>query len=189
MDKTEWRFVGKNILQKITLKDKQKMESVMYAHLFDSPLWKEADVVGVTLSQSHEWATEDIIEEGWKANKIIAAPKCIPENKQMQFYQLDDYNQLEKVYFGLKEPDPECSEKVNKDDIDLLLVPGLLFDERGYRIGYGGGYYDRFIEGYLGKTVMIASEKQKQSGLPVEEFDQRVEYVLTENGIRATYTF
>ncbi|WP_309545138.1 5-formyltetrahydrofolate cyclo-ligase, partial [Halobacillus trueperi] len=71
--------------------------------------------------------------------------------------------------------------------IDLLLVPGLLFNEKGYRIGYGGGYFDRFIEGFPGKTLMIASDRQEYSPLPFEEFDQRVEYVLTESGVRSTY--
>lgn len=187
MDKAELRFKGKRILQHISMRERQKIEAFMHQHLFESELWKKAKVVGVTLSQAHEWSTERIIEEGWQDSKMMAVPKCSPDNKQMQFYLLEDYNQLERVYFGLREPNPEVSPAVNKNEIDLLLVPGLLFDEKGYRIGYGGGYYDRFIEGFQGKTLMIASESQKFSSLPMEEYDQRVEYVLTENGLCSTY--
>ncbi|MYL47957.1 5-formyltetrahydrofolate cyclo-ligase [Halobacillus litoralis] len=187
MEKNELRFKGKKILQEISVKERLQIEAKMHESLFESAIWKNASVVGITLSQTHEWSTEPIIEEGWRAGKKMVVPKCIPENRQMKFYHLEKYDQLERVYFGLREPKPEESALVKKNDIDLLVVPGLLFDEKGYRIGYGGGYFDRFIEGYRGKTLMIASVRQKYSPLPYEEFDQRVEYVLTENGIRSTY--
>jgi 5-formyltetrahydrofolate cyclo-ligase len=187
MDKAELRFKGKQILGAINLKERQSIEAKMHHHLFESDLWKKAKVVGVTLSQSHEWSTEPIIEEGWREGKKMVVPKCSPKEKQMEFYQLDHYDQLERVYFGLREPKPEVDSKMEKGDIELLLVPGLLFDAKGYRVGYGGGYYDRFIEGYRGKTMMVASTKQKINQLPFEEYDQRVEYILTEAGIQSTY--
>lgn len=189
MDKTELRFKGKQILSTISVKERQEMEAKMHHHLFESDVWKKAKVVGVTLSQSHEWSTEPIIEEGWREGKKMVVPKCSPKEKEMEFYQLDDYGQLERVYFGLREPKPNETSKIEKNDIELLLVPGLLFDGKGYRIGYGGGYYDRFIEGYRGKTMMVASTKQKIDQLPMEEYDQRVEYILTEAGIHFTYQF
>ncbi|CDQ18001.1 5-formyltetrahydrofolate cyclo-ligase [Halobacillus karajensis] len=187
MDKVELRFKGKNILQNISAQDREKMEAKMLDHLFESDLWRKARVVGITLSQSHEWSTETIIQEGWNEGKKMAVPKCFPENKQMRFYHFFDYDQLERVYFGLREPKPDQSSLVEKNTIDLLLVPGLLYDDRGYRIGYGGGYYDRFIEGFQGRTLMIASDQQKCSSIPYEEFDQRVEYILTETGVHPTY--
>ncbi|MYL71924.1 5-formyltetrahydrofolate cyclo-ligase [Halobacillus litoralis] len=187
MEKNELRFKGRKILQEISVKDRLHLEAKMHETLFKSELWKNAEVVGVTLSQTHEWSTEPIIEEGWRTGKKMVVPKCIPQNREMDFYHLEKYDQLERVYFGLREPKPESSALVEKNEMDLLLVPGLLFDEKGYRIGYGGGYFDRFIEGFRGKTVMIASDRQKYSPLPFEEFDQRVEYVLTESGVRFTY--
>lgn len=187
MEKNELRFKGKKILQDISVKERLFIEARMQEELFNSKIWKDADVVGVTLSHTHEWSTEPIIEEGWRTGKKVVVPKCIPESRQMEFYHLEKYDQLERVYFGLREPKPEDSALVKKNDIDLLLVPGLLFNEKGYRIGYGGGYFDRFIEGFPGKTLMIASDRQEYSPLPFEEFDQRVEYVLTESGVRSTY--
>lgn len=188
MEKTAYRFKGKNILHHIPLRERQTIEAAMYQSLFSSDEWKKAKIIGVTLSQEHEWSTEPIIQEGWKAGKTIAAPRCLPKEKQLEFYQLDNYDQLERVYFGLREPKRDTKRFVEKNAIDLLLVPGLMFDAKGYRIGYGGGYYDRFIEGFRGKTMMIASEKQRVEILPVEEYDQRVEYVLTEKGIHSTYS-
>ncbi|MGR9049364.1 5-formyltetrahydrofolate cyclo-ligase [Halobacillus faecis] len=189
MEKNELRFKGKKILQDISVKERLQIEAKMQENLFNSEIWKSAHVVGVTLSQTHEWSTEPIIEEGWRTDKKVVVPKCIPESRKMEFYHLEKYDQLERVYFGLREPKPESSALVKKGDIDLLLVPGLLFDDKGYRIGYGGGYFDRFIEGFRGKTLMIASERQRYSPLPFEEYDQRVEYVLTESGIQPTYHF
>ncbi|ELK46214.1 5-formyltetrahydrofolate cyclo-ligase [Halobacillus sp. ACCC02827] len=186
MDKTELRFRGKRLLKGIGAGDREKLEASMQENLFRSSLWKTADVIGVTLSQAHEWSTKGIIEEGWRDDKTIVIPKCFPDTKQMAFYRLEDYDQLEKVYFGLLEPDPERAEMVDKMQIDLLLVPGLLYDAEGYRIGYGGGYYDRFLEDFRGTTMMMAAEMQQQERLPIESYDQPVHYILTESGIRST---
>ncbi|MGI8316138.1 5-formyltetrahydrofolate cyclo-ligase [Halobacillus mangrovi] len=186
MDKSELRKRGKIVLKNMTPAEKQEKEAFMYKHLFHSDLWKKAQTIGVTVSQTYEWSTFPIIEQGWAEQKIVSVPKCDPETKELNFHQLSKYSELESVYFGLKEPDPAKTKHLPKQHIDLLIVPGLLFNTEGYRIGYGGGYYDRFLTDYPGVTVMIASEEQRHEQLPVEEFDRKVSYIVTEQGIEST---
>lgn len=186
MDKLTLRRYGKDILNSISSHKKTDLESSLYSHLFVSDLWKQSQSIGVTVSQAHEWSTYPIIEKGWEEHKNVSVPKCDPKDKQMQFYHLEGYHQLETVYFGLKEPDPRISKEIKKNEIDLLLVPGLLFSDQGYRIGYGGGFYDRFLHDYDGISVMIASEQQRHNPLPVDQYDQRVDYILSERGMIKT---
>ncbi|MBH0229876.1 5-formyltetrahydrofolate cyclo-ligase [Halobacillus yeomjeoni] len=186
MTKKKLRMQAKDRLSKLTEVEKVQIEENIYTHLFNSTLWKEAETVGVTVSQDHEWSTYPIIERGWNEQKNVAVPKCDPSSKQMVFYQLKDYEQLETVYFGLKEPKPQATHPVHKTQVDLLLVPGLMFDENGYRIGYGGGFYDRYINGFEGVTVMIAGELQKIDAVPIDQYDKKVDYILTEKGFHKT---
>ena len=70
------------------------------------------------------------------------------------------FDQLESVYFGLLEPIEAETDFVAKDNIDLLIVPGIAFTEPGYRTGVGGGYYDRYLQHYQGRTVSLAFHEQ-----------------------------
>ncbi|WP_241657105.1 5-formyltetrahydrofolate cyclo-ligase [Halobacillus salinus] len=178
------RTEAKHMLQSLTGVEKHNIEKKQAKALFESTLWSDAQTIGVTISRGFEWDTKHIIESGWEQGKQMVVPKCNPEEKSMQFYRLNDFQQLETVYFGLQEPKPSATEAVSPDQIDLLLVPGLLFNTNGYRLGFGGGYYDRFLANFKGNTIMVASQQQKCESIPVEAFDRPVQYVLTEEGMK-----
>lgn len=186
MDKSVLRKDAKKLLRQITPEKKEAIQLSMYDHLFASSLWKLSKTIGVTVSRGFEWSTEKIIHKGWEADKTIVVPKCTAATRQMCFYEFNSYKQLQSVYYGLQEPDPTQTNAVEKEHIDLLIVPGLLFNHEGYRIGFGGGYYDRYLQGFDGETVMIASELQRNPTIPVEPFDQKVNYILTEKGLNRT---
>lgn len=150
--------------------------------LVSSDMWKQAECIGITVSGGFEWDTAPIIEQGWKEGKTILVPKCFPEHRRLEFYRLESFDQLEDSFYNLREPNPEVTEKVEKKDIDLLIVPGLGFNESGYRVGFGGGYYDRFLSDYPNKTLSILSSEQLLHDLPVESFDIPVQSLLTEKG-------
>ena len=78
----------------------------------------------------------------------------------MDFRILDCFDQLESVYFGLLEPIESKTKKVEPKEIDLMIVPGLGFDKDGFRLGVGGGYYDRFLQNYNGNTLSLAFQEQ-----------------------------
>ncbi|MCA0970080.1 5-formyltetrahydrofolate cyclo-ligase [Halobacillus litoralis] len=186
MKKQELRRSSQHLLKSGSRETRDEIECLQQRHLFESKLWQQARIIGTTMSQGFEWDTKNIIHRGWDEGKYMALPKCSPKDKRMQFYQIDHFDQLETVYFGLREPDPSKTTYVRQEEIDLLLVPGLLFNSRGYRLGFGGGFYDRFLSTYDGVTMMIASEAQRNEEIPVEAFDLPVQYILTEKGIQRT---
>ena len=96
----------------------------------------------------------------------------------MTFRQIHNFDQLETVYMNLREPIPVLTEEVDADEIDLQIVPGVAYTERGERIGYGGGYYDRYLLHYKGKTLSLAYNFQMVQHIPVEPFDKNVEKLL-----------
>ncbi|WP_340001904.1 5-formyltetrahydrofolate cyclo-ligase [Oceanobacillus sp. FSL K6-0127] len=183
MDKTKLRKEAIDRLKKIAMHEKKKIEDQLKERLLSSELWKNANTIGMTIAQDFEWATGSIIEAGWKQNKRIVVPKCIPVDKQLHFYAINTFNQLESVYFDLLEPIPDRKRFVAKKDIDLLIVPGILFDKHGYRIGFGGGYYDRFLVDFNQKTVSLCSDEQLVDHIPKEKHDLPVQYVITANKI------
>ncbi|GAY75298.1 5-formyltetrahydrofolate cyclo-ligase [Sporolactobacillus inulinus] len=150
--------------------------------LFDTAIWHDAQVIGITLSVGREVETMAIITRAWTENKRIVVPKCNPKAHSMTFYGLDTFSQLESSFYGLMEPDPKKTQKQATDAIDLLIVPGVVFNHEGYRIGYGGGYYDRFLEGFKGITASLLLEQQFNERLPVEPHDQQVGWLITERG-------
>lgn len=180
MDKTEMRRQAIIRLKNIPDAERKVIEEKMLKNLLMYNGWKEARSIGVTVSNGFEWATRPIIETAWREQKAVCVPKCLPKLRKMDFYQIHTYDQLEIVYYNLLEPKPEVCKKVDKQDIDLLIVPGLLFNQKGYRIGFGGGYYDRYLTDFTNQTVSLASEGQVVDDLPVESFDIPVDSIITD---------
>ncbi|MBM7646367.1 5-formyltetrahydrofolate cyclo-ligase [Scopulibacillus daqui] len=141
--------------------------------------WRHAKVIGLTISRDREIQTRPIIEAAWQEGKIVVVPKCLPRSKQMVFRQITSYDQLETVYYGLLEPIEDKTAAVRKEKLNLVVVPGLVFDQAGYRIGFGGGYYDRFLEGYNGNTISLALDVQIKENIPKEPHDMPVQKIVT----------
>lgn len=168
----------------MSTEEKKQKEQEIYLALLNSKLWDQASTVGCTISQAHEVDTAPIIDLAWKEGKKVVVPKCTPKESRLDFHQLTSYDQLETVYFGLQEPVPTLCPVSEPNSIDLMLVPGLIFDLEGYRIGYGGGYYDRYLATYANETVALATEAQVVSSVPHEEYDVPVRNLVTEKGFR-----
>lgn len=167
-------FLRSQIKRKLVELTELKRKSIqveLQQKLMQSLHWKEAKVIGITISVGYEWDTKQLIQEAWHQGKKVVVPKCNPKEKSLTFYQLEAFDQLETVYYQLQEPNPMITRKVSSNEIDLLIVPGLLFDDAHYRIGHGGGYYDRFLESFSGKTVSLAWVEQVIPSIPTEPFD------------------
>ncbi|MGE7862206.1 5-formyltetrahydrofolate cyclo-ligase [Bacillus mobilis] len=150
--------------------------------LYAQKEWVEAKTIGITLSMENEVNTYPIIEKAWEEGKNVVVPKCNKGTRTMSFRQIRNFDQLETVYMNLREPIPALTEEVGADDIDLQIVPGVAYTGRGERIGYGGGYYDRYLVHYKGKTLSLAYSFQMVEHIPVEPFDKNVEKIITEKG-------
>jgi 5-formyltetrahydrofolate cyclo-ligase len=181
-DKKQLRNEIRERLKKIP---KPLYEHYSYAiaqQLYKDPLWQSSSMIGITISIPPEVDTYQIIRTAWAEGKRIVVPKCLAENKQMDFRELQRFDQLESVYFGLLEPIEAETDFVAKENIDLLIVPGLAFTEAGYRTGVGGGYYDRYLQHYQGRTVSLAFHEQIVPTVPIEAHDIPVGKIITNIG-------
>ena len=180
--------VDKKELRNSVRRDLKEMDEVTYlsrsslicTRLLQEPSIIEGGTIAVTISGFPEVETRHIIEAFWKMGKTVAVPKCEPETRTMTFYTITDFSQLEKVYMGIEEPIADRAEYVAKERIDVMIVPGVVFNEAGYRIGFGGGYYDRYLPGFRGETVSLAFEEQVVASIPAAAHDIPVDIILTD---------
>lgn len=175
------------MLKNISIAQKHKIEKEFYDQLFSHTMWKNAKSIGLTMAQNFEWATSPIIEMAWKQNKLVSIPKSNPTLKSLQFYFISSFQDVEPGYYNLLEPKHEVLKKADKQQIDLLIVPGLLFTQAGYRLGFGGGYFDRFLSDFTKDTLSLVCEMQIVDNLPINHFDVPVQTLIIyregENGI------
>ena len=100
----------------------------------------------------------------------------------MDFRVLENFDQLETVYFSLLEPIESQTTLIDPQEIELLLVPGLAFTKAGFRLGVGGGYYDRFLEVNHVNTLSLAFHQQIVPEIPLEKHDLPVMKIITDKG-------
>lgn len=170
-------------LQKLDETERNDISDQIQENLFQSDLWKNAQTIGVHLSIGHEWDTREIVGRAFEEGRIIVVPKTVPETRELEFYQITDFDQTVIGHFNLEEPDVELTKRVEKDSIDLLIVPGVAFTKNGYRIGVGGGYYDRFLTDFIHPTVSLLHTNQLVDTFQIEPFDIPVTYLITEEGL------
>ena len=126
--------------------------------------------------------TRGLITALLQRGKTVALPRCL-SGRRMEARIVTDLDDLAPGSFQIPEPGKHCP-VVDRAEIDLILVPNLCCDKQGFRLGHGGGYYDRYLAGYVGVTVALCPEDRLQEELPREKFDLPVGLVLTETELR-----
>lgn len=160
-------------------------EQSILTHLYQSPEWQAAQTIGVTISSGTELATKPIIQHALAAGKRVAVPRCLP-HRQMAFWdcQHPDITWQQSPFGGIWEPHTS-QPALAKEAIDLIVVPGLAFSPQHDRLGFGGGYYDRYLQDYWGVTVALMNTARQVAvaDWPVEPTDVRVKLLIGVNGI------
>lgn len=153
---------------------KQAQEAMILKQLAASSAFQAATVIGITLSQSIEYQTQPVIELARQLGKTVVVPKTLPK-RQMAFYELTPTTELIKSDFGVLEP---VATVVRVPD--LMIVPGLAFTDDGWRLGFGGGYYDRYLAQNPMPTIALALKPQQKaaSDWTVDPFDIRINQVI-----------
>ena len=157
--------------------------TIITKQVINLPEYKNADVILSYASFSSEVNTHFLINHALANGKKIAAPKTM-EGHGMEFFYINSLEELFPGNYGIMEP-LSNAEKVEMEEgrSYLLILPGIAFDENRNRLGYGGGYYDRFLEKYAGYDIyklMLAYELEKVDKLPVEIYDIPSDKVITE---------
>ena len=172
--KSELRKQVLQDMKAIPREQKQAMDQALTERFLKHPFYQEAKVIATYLSFPHEFQTQELIEQALRDGKKVLIPKTYPKGR-MDFVVYDP-QQLVKTSFGLLEPQGNL-EVVDASQIDLIHVPGLAFTTEGYRIGYGGGYYDRYLEHFSGHTLSTVYPCQIRDFIP-EDHDIPVQEVL-----------
>jgi 5-formyltetrahydrofolate cyclo-ligase len=145
-------------------------------------LIEKNSTIGVYLSIHSEVDLTDFIEEALKNSLKLAAPVVVTdESHPLLWRRLNTLSDLPKNVLGVREPLPS-EEAVDK--LDAVLVPGLLYNERGYRLGYGGGYYDRFLADSSAVSIGCFFSSQLSNDFREESHDVALQHILTERGFQ-----
>lgn len=158
-----------------------------------SELYRQADVILSYCSFRSEVDTERLNQDILHRGKQLYLPKTYRSEKRIRFYEVKDLRSLKKGYQGILEPDCAGSIEIRfGEQCDtargniLMVMPGVAFDAAGYRMGYGGGYYDRYMNRYgeWFTSLFIAFQEQKASAFCAEEHDVKPDFILTQEGFQ-----
>ena len=175
MDKKELRRTIRERKRAMTEEEIVSRSEKLGVLFSQSEAYKAAKTIYGYLPYNQEVRTVPMLEQALKDGKRVAVPKVYGD--EMKFLYLDDLSQVEKGYAGI--PEPIADGPVADDDTALVLMPGLAFDPQGHRIGYGGGFYDKFLAAEPNHpTLALCYEFQMLPELHTEEHDIPVDTVL-----------
>jgi len=185
--KNKLRLYHKNIRQNMNPQIKKTKEDMIFKRLISLPIFKKSKTILCFVSTDIEVDTKQFIEYALSLGKTIAVPKCIPKNSRMNFYTINSLKDLNPGTFSVLEPDADYNKLLLDFSDSFCIVPGLAFDMHGYRLGYGKGYYDRFLSKYPKNTLGICYSDCIEIKLPHNKYDQVVDMLITDKYTRKTH--
>ena len=175
MDKTELRRRIREKKRAMTAEEIRERSARLGALFAASEAYRKAKTIYGYLPYNQEVRTVPVLEQALRDGKRVAVPKCY--GSEMKFIYLEDLTRVAPGYAGI--PEPIADEPVAEDETALVLMPGLAFDRQGHRIGYGGGFYDKFLSREPNHpTVALCYDFQLLPHLDTEEHDIPVDTVL-----------
>lgn len=162
---------------------KRRLDDAITDRVLALDAYRGSETLFCFVSSPIECDTHRLIRTALGNGKRVAVPKCLSGSGEMAFYFIRSLDELEPGYFGLLEPNPEKSERAADISGGLCIVPGLCFDYQGYRVGFGKGYYDRFLTDFGGVKVGVCYAKCVKSEVPHGAFDRAADMLVTEKYI------
>lgn len=163
--------------------EKTPAEQRMLKFLQSWEIFRQAKTIHIFISKTDEPDTSPIIESAWESGKTVAVPCVVPDSFELFHSQLKSFEDLSSGALGVLEPSSEGRIAMNPESFDLVIIPGVAFDRQGGRLGYGKGYYDRFLEQTAAFRLALAFNFQVLEKVPTEKHDVPMNGVLTESGI------
>lgn len=179
-EKSELRDYYKGVRNSINPEDKAIYDIKIARKILNLWAFREEDLILTYVSAKSEVDTKMIIKKALEDKKRVAVPRCIDGTSFMDFYLIDSLDDLEEGAFGILEPKPNEDKKINDFSSGLCIVPAIVFDKNGYRIGYGKGYYDRFLMDFKGKTAGLCYSCCLIDDLPYSKYDKTVDMIITQ---------
>lgn len=184
--KQELRRRYRSYRESLSPDTKAQMDAAIRQRLFHLSAYRHNRVLFIYMSKPIEVDTRGIIAAALQHGKRVALPRCLPDTREMEFYFIRSLEEVSPGTFGVLEPDPARCKLVTDLSRGFCVVPGIAFDAQGYRLGYGKGYYDRFLSRFGGPTAGICYSACTPWNLPHGYYDRPVDLLLTEKYIRKT---
>lgn len=181
MNKKEIRAIIKEKKKQLTPDKIKEYSSIVCDILCNEQIYKDAKVIYPYLAYNQEIITDTLIERAWADGKAVAVPKCYKDN-QMEFHRISSFEDTELGMFDI--PEPKYEEIVDDSEV-LIIMPGLAFDKEFNRIGYGGGFYDRYLERKQNCRfikVAFAYDFQLVDHIEADDHDYKVDIIITDKG-------
>ena len=184
--KTELRQKYRSLRQSMPQEIKEQKDTAIATQVRRLWQYQRNNILLIYVSTSIEVDTFRIIRQALEDGKRVAVPRCVPDTRNMEFYYIDSIDELAPGMFGVLEPAANPDRLYKECDGGLCIVPAFSYDWRGFRLGYGKGYYDRFLSKFEGNIVGICYSECVQRSLPHGRFDRPVELLVTESYLRRT---
>lgn len=156
--------------------NKEEKSKVIVNQIMNHPKYIDANVIACYCSLKDEVCLDELITDAWKNKKIVVVPKV--NGNEMEFYEIKNMNDLEIQSFGIREPKHDFT--FDKHKIDLFFVPGVAFDMSGNRMGFGKGYYDRYLVDLDAYKIGICFREQLDDHIPTDEFDIKMNEIIVD---------
>jgi len=169
----------------LSLSQVREFSSAIQERLLGLKAYVEANTIMCYMPYRQEVNTEAFIQHALESGKRVCLPAVVRDKKHMLACRIDHpLDNLQPDTYGILSPCHSEAGEVKPGDIQLILVPGVAFDERGYRLGYGGGYYDRFLsQSHAAVTIGLAYEFQLLDELPVASHDVKLDLIVTQQRV------
>ncbi len=181
--KTKDNLRHKYLLIRKNIPDKEIKSSLIINQIISSSIYQKSKTIALYKSLLTEVNLDELINYALNNHKIICLPKV--ENKDIIFYKYTLNDKLIKSSFGILEPSSNKNNIIYKDNIDLIIIPGLCFDYHKNRLGFGKGFYDSYLKDYKGYIIGVCfyDTLLKDDYLPTNKLDIKVSEIITEEGI------
>ena len=164
--------------------EKQTIDRGIAQNILQSDFYQQADCIFCYVSTAEEIDTRTVLENALASGRTVCVPLC-GKGGSMSARSITALSDLRAGHYGILEPS-DTAEEIAPEDIDLVLAPALACSRNGYRLGYGGGYYDRFLARTQAVCAALCASRRLVNELPHEDFDRRCHYIITEREVLRT---
>jgi 5-formyltetrahydrofolate cyclo-ligase len=185
MDKPAARRAARERLAALSNAERERAGEVIARRIWTVPEVAAARTLLLYASLAGEVPTDAIAREAWRRGVTVTYPRCLPEAREMALHRVHAHHELEAGTYGIREPALACP-RVDLEEIDVALVPGLAWDRTGARLGRGAGYYDRLFArpGWRARRVgVFFGAQEAPAGVPVDPWDAPLDVIVTERGV------
>ena len=181
MDKKELRKIFSSKRDSLSFKEIHEKSLKICNIFFETDTYKNSDKIFTYINYKSEFETSIIVEKAFKDNKKVCVPVMSGKKSEMYFIEIKSFDELSKNKYGILEPKLDYNKIISSDEKTIIIVPALAFDNKGYRLGYGGGFYDNYLTHHKSLlNIGLAFDFQITDKLIIEEYDVPVDMIITE---------